>query len=86
MDKYCFWKFSQFILFHKYQTPISTFCEKCKKIAIFIEYGFNINNSNNTLLFDEIDEDMKNNKTYPISINITNNIIINMDFSNVHLE
>jgi len=78
--------FSQFILFHKYQTPISTYCEKCQKIAIFIEYGFNINNSNNTSLFDAIDEDMKNNETYPISINIANNIIINMDFSNVHLE
>ena len=62
-------------------------CEKCKKTAIFTEPNiFSIFPYNEGGLYEKIYEDMQYNETYPKSVDIANNMINNVDFSNINLD
>ena len=74
---------SEFVLYEAYQTPIITTCEKCNKMIIFIEYGFNICNFNKDYIYEQVYQDMKDNYTYPKSIDIANNIMNNLDLMDI---
>ena len=76
----------QFILYQNYQTPIVTICEKCKKMIMFIEYEFNINNFNKAYLYEQVYQDIKDNETYPKSIDIANNIMNNLNLSSINYK
>ena len=73
-----------YILFSFNQTPVITVCDKCKKMIMFIEFGFNICNYNKTYLYNQVYEDIKDNETYPKSIDIANNIMNNIDLSQAY--
>ena len=74
---------SEFVLYEAYQTPIITTCEKCNKMIMFIEYGFNICNFNKDYIYEQVYQDMKDNYTYPKSIDIANNIMNNLDLMDI---
>ena len=74
----------EFVLYHDYQTPIITICEKCKKMVMFIENGFNICNFNKDYLYEQVYQDIKDNETYPKSIDIANNIMNNLELMNMN--
>ena len=71
----------QFVIFQIYQAPTITNCQKCKKDVMFIEKDFNINNSNKNYLYEQVYQDIKDNETYPKSIDIANNIMNNIDLT-----
>ena len=71
----------QFVIFQIYQAPTITICQKCKKDVMFIEKDFNINNSNKNYLYEQVYQDIKDNETYPKSIDIANNIMNNIDLT-----
>ena len=71
----------QFVIFQNYQTPNVTICQKCKKDVMFIENDFNINNFNKNYLYEQVYQDVKDNETYPKSIDIANNIMNNIDLT-----
>lgn len=73
-----------YLLFSLYETPVITVCEKCKKMVMFIQEGFDLCSSSNILLYDQLYEDIKDNETYPKSIDIANNIMNNLDMSNAY--
>ena len=73
-----------FILFYFNQTPVITICDKCKKMIMFIELSFNICNYDKKYLYNKVYEDIKDNETYPKSIDIANNIMNNIDLSKAH--
>ena len=60
-------------------------CDKCRKSALFM------NNLNNLFPYDEpnfynqIYEDMEDNQTYEKSVDIANNMVDNVDFSNIFI-
>ena len=71
----------QFVMFQNFQTPNVTICQKCKKDVMFIENDFNINNFNKNYLYEQVYQDIKENETYPKSIDIANNIMNNIDLT-----
>ena len=73
-----------YILFYSNQTPVITICDKCKKMIMFIDYGFNICNVDKAYLYNQVYEDIKDNETYPKSIDIANNIMNNIDLSKAY--
>ena len=75
-----------YLLFSLYETPVITVCEKCKKMVMFIQEGFDLCSPSNILLYDQLYEDIKDNETYPKSIDIANNIMNNLDMSNAYFN
>jgi len=74
----------EYVLYYEYQTPVVTICEKCQKMIMFIEDGFNICNSNKNYLYEQVYQDIKDNETYPKSIDIANNIMNNLELVNIN--
>ena len=71
-----------YILFYFEQTPIITMCEKCKKKVMFIQNSMNIFDYNiNSYFYEQVYQDIKDNETYPKSIDIANNIMENLELS-----
>ena len=74
----------EYVLYYEYQTPVVTICEKCQKMIMFIEDGFNICNFNKNYLYEQVYQDIKDNETYPKSIDIANNIMNNLELVNIN--
>ena len=79
--------FFNYILFICNQSPEVIKCDKCKKIAIFTkQIIFNSSIFIEGSLCKKIYEDMENNETYPKSIDIANNMVNHVDFSQICLN
>ena len=75
--------FFDFILFYYSQTPEIGLCHKCKKKFIYIYQGFDLFSSQQNYLYNKIYEDIKDNQTYEKTIFIANNMMNNIDISNM---
>ena len=60
-------------------------CDKCKKTALFINNLYNLFPFNEPSFYNQIYEDMKDNQVYEKSVDIANNIVDNVDFSNIFI-
>ena len=74
--------FFDYILFYYNQSPEVILCKKCKKTAIFTYINYNFHNINEQQIY----EDMEENQTYEKSIDIANNMVNNVDFSNFFIK
>ena len=76
-----------YILFYFEQTPIITICEKCKKKVMFVQFPMPIFDYKvNSYYYEQVYQDMKDNETYPKSIDIANNIMDNLELSDEYVN
>ena len=58
-------------------------CDKCKKTALFMNSLYKAFPYSEPSFYNQIYEDMEDNQTYGKSVDIANNIVDNVDFSNI---
>ena len=76
-----------YILFYFDLTPMLTICTKCKKKVMFIQFSLPIFDYKiNSYLYEQVYQDIKDNDTYPKSIDIANNIMDNLELSDEYIN